>query len=838
MDTVQNLASVINVQPERLVELLKDAGAGDKTIDDTVTFEEKRRLIAMLNTSEFQINQPPQTKEVIVQGSAGQTTKVFIKHTPKARRVITKDEHERRIQKLQEEKEQAPDEQQTLAESELESQAEQVELKDDQVPELESQADDGVADEVSAEVEVEQIELRDEHQPELDSDDVLQTKPDHLDVQTDPLKTEAVSAATEVQSVPHKEVDADTKGKKAKERRKDDRTAGKTLHVKNKRRKRPRSSKKLADETKRILDSHRFQGPTPPKVLDIKIYENNKVADLAAAMAIKASNVISYLMQEAGVMAGINDSIDAETAELAVLEFKHRPIKSEPSDVEKLILGDEEDDRVEHPRSPVVVVMGHVDHGKTTLLDYIRSTRVAQSEKGGITQRIGAYQADTPLGQMTFLDTPGHAAFTAMRVRGAQVADIVILVVAADDGVKPQTIEAINHAKEAGVPMIVAVNKMDKPKSSSDRISNELTSHEVIVERLGGDVQCVEVSALKGTGVDNLLQAVIIEAEVRDLTAPTDGLASGIVIESKMDKGRGPLATVLVQKGTIHQGDFVVSGQIKARARTLNDYLGNRINSATPSVPIEIEGWDDVPTVGDEFRCMADEKTAQKFVGAQEAILSKLAESSAVALAFGAKDSKSLKLVIKADVLGSAEALKSAMEQLSDDSVDVKVIHSMVGAINQSDVHLADAAEASILAFNVKPDSTARQLIDSRKIPLYQHNIIYDAIEEVKEAIARIAGPKYEEEKIGRIEVKEVFKFPKIGIIAGCYVHEGAARGNVLVKVIRDGEVIHNGKVGSLKRFTSDVSEVKAGNECGIGVRDFNDIQVSDWLEVYQQIEV
>ena len=583
---------------------------------------------------------------------------------------------------------------------------------------------------------------------------------------------------------------------------------------------------------------HGFKAPQAPVMAEVVISESNSIGDLAHAMSLKASGLIKKLF-EVGQSVTINDSIDKDVAYYLVEEMGHIPVEAAKQDLEASLANLEADKREQFPRPPVVAVMGHVDHGKTTLLDCIRSTKVAANEKGGITQHIGAYMVETPKGKITFFDTPGHEAFSAMRVRGAKATDIVILVVAADDGVKPQTIEAINHARNADVPIIVAINKIDKPKSDPSRVLRELTEHSIVVEDLGGDVLVVQVSALKKTGIDTLLESVELQAELLDLQAPAEGLASGVVIEARVDRGRGVVVTVLVQKGTLQVKDFVVAGIQRGKVRELTDHRSGRVKTVTPSMPVEIVGFQEVPVVGDDFVCVPDDKTAQQLVDFRLDKVKKKTWFRPNEITFGGSDEpKVVNVLIKADVRGSAEALSNAIKNLSNEDVEVKVIHDMVGGISQSDVNLALAADALIIAFNVRAESTARNAIDEHKIKVIYSGVIYDAIDAVGEVIASKVEPKLVEEVVAHIEVREVFKLTKVGTIAGCYVQDGAVRSNLAVRVLRNNVMIHNGVIDSLRRFKNDVSEVKAGLECGIQVRNYHDLSIEDQLEVYQSREI
>ncbi len=543
-------------------------------------------------------------------------------------------------------------------------------------------------------------------------------------------------------------------------------------------------------------------------------------------------------------MVTINQVLDRDTAAVVVEEMGHVPRAAKPSDPEALLTGVKATG-VPEPRPPVVTVMGHVDHGKTSLLDYIRKTKVASGEAGGITQHIGAYHVDTPKGVVTFLDTPGHEAFTAMRARGAQATDLVILVVAADDGVMPQTIEAIHHARTAGVPIVVAINKIDKPEAQPERVKQELVAHEVVPEEWGGSEMFVNVSAKSGQGIEDLLDAVLLQAEVLELKAVRTGPASGLVVEARLDKGRGPVATILVQQGTLHKGDIILAGRESGRVRAMNDETGHTIKEAGPSIPVEVQGLSGVPAAGEEVIVVESERKAREIAlfrqGKYKEI--KLARQQASKLSnmfqqMQQEGTKTLNLIIKADVQGSIEALTESLEKLSTEEVKVKVVHGMVGGINESDVNLAVASQAIIIGFNVRADAGARRLIESEGVDIHYYNVIYDAVNEVKAAMAGMLKPQIKEQVIGLAEVRDVFKAPKLGSIAGCFVIEGLVRRNRPVRILRDNVVIFEGEIDSLRRFKDDVSEVKAGLECGIGIKNYNDVQVGDQIEVYEKVEV
>ncbi|MDB2680058.1 translation initiation factor IF-2, partial [Methylophilaceae bacterium] len=573
--------------------------------------------------------------------------------------------------------------------------------------------------------------------------------------------------------------------------------------------------------------------------------ETISVANLAHKMSVKATEVIKTLMGM-GMMVTINQVLDQDTAIIVVEEMGHKPEAAKENDLESLL--DEESSSIKEiiePRPPVVTVMGHVDHGKTSLLDYIRTTKVTTGEAGGITQHIGAYHVETPKGMITFLDTPGHEAFSAMRARGAKATDIVILVVAVDDGVMPQTIEAINHSKAADVPLIVAINKIDKPDSNSEKVRGELLGHEVIPEELGGDSMFIEVSAQTGQGIDDLLDAILLQAEVLELKAPINTPAKGIIVEGRLDKGRGPVTTLLVQSGTINMSDTLLAGNASGKIRAMLDENGKNINQATPSIPAEIIGLSDVPNAGDEFIVINDEKKAREIALFRQGKFRdvKLAKQQASKLEnimeqMTEAEVKFLPLIIKADVQGSCEALAGSLEKLSTDEVKVKVVHSAVGAINESDINLASASNAVIIAFNVRSSSGARKLGESLDIDVRYYSIIYEAVDEVKAALGGLLSPEQKEVTLGMVEIREIFKASKVGTIAGCFVLDGVIKKDSNIRLLRDDVVIYEGQLDSLKRFKDDVKEVKSNFECGLSIKNFDDLKVNDKLEAYEHVQV
>jgi len=609
----------------------------------------------------------------------------------------------------------------------------------------------------------------------------------------------------------------------------------------DRRRRSRHKSRKLAQQ----VQVQAFTRPTAPMVHEVAIPETITVADLAQKMSIKAAEVIKVMMKM-GAMVTINQVIDQETAMLVVEEMGHKYKLISSYALEESLSKDVEAKGDLLPRAPVVTIMGHVDHGKTSLLDYIRRTKVTALEAGGITQHIGAYHVETPKGVITFLDTPGHAAFTAMRARGAKLTDIVILVVAADDGVMPQTVEAINHAKAAEVPIIVAVNKIDKPEADLDRVRNDLSKHGLIPEEWGGETMFVPISAKTGQNIDQLLDSILVQAEVLDLKAIVASPARGVVIESRLDKGRGAVASLLIQQGTLYKGDLVLAGFEYGRVRVLSDETGKQVESAGPSIPVEILGLSSTPNAGDEFVVVEDERRAREVALFRQGKFRevKLAKQNAAKLENilqrmgDDKEEHALNIVLKADVQGSAEALSQALTELSTPEVKVKIVSSAVGGINESDVNLALASNAIVIGFNVRANNEARKLIEAESVDLHYHSIIYDVINEVKRALSGFLAPEIQEKIVGLAEVREVFRSSKIGAVAGCMVLEGVVRRNNPIRVLRDNVVVFEGALESLRRFKEDVSEVRNGMECGIGVKSYNDIKPGDQIEVFEKIEV
>ncbi|HIE33336.1 MAG TPA: translation initiation factor IF-2, partial [Thermodesulfobacteriaceae bacterium] len=600
------------------------------------------------------------------------------------------------------------------------------------------------------------------------------------------------------------------------------------------------------EETKKVSQEKKVERPPtlPPKKKKIKVHETIQVGELAKLMGVRAADVIRKFM-ELGTMVTINQSIDAETAAIVASEFGYE-VEAATVEEEALLEYVPPSPEELKPRPPIVTVMGHVDHGKTTLLDAIRHTDVAAKEAGGITQHIGAYKVKLPDGrEITFIDTPGHEAFTSMRARGAQVTDIVILVVAADDGVMDQTREAIDHAKAAGVPIVVAINKIDKPEANPERVKTQLAELGLVPEEWGGETLVAEISAKKRQGIEDLLELVLLQAEMLDLKAAPDRPARGRIIESRLDKGKGPVATVIIQEGTLREGDPFVAGMTYGRVRAMLDEYGRRLKEAPPATPVEILGFEEVPQAGDDFIVMPDEQKARRVAEyrqrkAREAEAAKEARLSLEKVFEKLQEGeiKELKIVLKADVQGTLEALSEALRKLSTDEVRVNIIRSGIGAISESDVMLAAASEAIVIGFNVRPTSKAKEIAKQEKVDIRYYDVIYHALEEIKKALSGLLEPEYEERLLGVAEVRATFRVPKVGTVAGCYVKEGKIVRGGNVRLLREGVVVYTGKIASLKRFKEDVREVAAGYECGVGLENFNDIKEGDMLEVYEIVEI
>ena len=868
--TVRQLAEVVGIPLERLLAQLSEAGLEKSGADDVLADAEKLKFLAFLRqshgkaptsedvTDRKRVTLQRRTVSELKQGKVpGKATKTISVEVRKTRTYVKRSE----LPELSEQRheveqaKQALDDQQRK-EAELAAQviarqederlkAEEAERsKREEAEKLQAQQQQQI-DEIAVVEEAVVLEEPSVSVPEVDI-------PVSLEPEV-PVRKEAPKKAAPFVQAPPAAPRADyaddnrrAAGKKKsdgdRDRADDDRDID-SLRNKNKFKKKLKSGKAAVMPESR----HGFEKPTAPMIHEVGIPQSITVSDLAQRMSVKATEVIKTLMRM-GVMATINQILDQDTAILVVEDMGHTAIRQvedvlEAEIVATMSLAAEAEQK---SRAPVVTIMGHVDHGKTSLLDYIRKTRVAAGEAGGITQHIGAYQVKTSHGAVTFLDTPGHAAFTAMRARGAQATDIVVLVVAADDGVMPQTREAIDHSRAAGVPIVVAVNKVDKPEADPEKVKQELTNFNVIPEEWGGDTQFVEVSAKSGVGIDGLLDAILLQAEVLELTAAYDIPATGVVLESKLEKGRGPVADILIQQGHLRKGDFLLCGMEFGRVRAMFNENGKPIKEAGPSSPVEVLGLSGAPNAGDEFIVVSDERKAREIATQREEKLrtTKLAEQQALKLdnIFERMESSGgsvdLNLVIKADVQGSLEALKSSLTDLSTDKVKVKVIGGGVGGISESDANLALASNAIIIGFNVRADAGARKLIEERGVDLHYYSIIYEAIDEIKKSLKGMLEPEFREQIVGNAEVRDVFRHPKFGAIAGCMVTEGFVKRNLPIRVLRDNVVIFEGQLDSLRRFKDDVAEVKAGMECGMGVKNYNEIKVGDQIEVFEKVQV
>jgi len=834
--TVEQFAEVLKVPVEKLLTQLDEAGIKVSGSDDSISDDAKLELLTHLRRSHGQDDTPataaaPRSitlkrksqSELRLSGAQGRARTVNVEVRRK-RTYIKRDVLEK----------QALEEQEAL-DAERRAEEERVEAEALEVERAKAEAEAAVkAEEQAREKEAQDLKNAEE-----------QARKD--------AEKAAANAAEEKTRLEKAEADARARRSKEKEKAKpkpkrpETRYGRKELHVagdKSGRRKRKAPSRRrtvsMGGDSK-----HGFERPTAPVVHEVEIPESISVSELAKRLAIKGNEVVKVLFNM-GAMVTINQVIDQDTATLVVEELGHVAKPIESADVDEQLLADEvqtEGEAVE--RAPVVTIMGHVDHGKTSLLDYIRHTKVAAGEAGGITQHIGAYSVTTDKGKITFLDTPGHAAFTAMRARGAQATDIVILVVAADDGVMPQTIEAIQHSKAAGVPMVVAINKIDRENGDPERVRNELSQHEVIPEEWGGEQQFVNVSAHTGEGVDKLLESILLQAEVMGLTAVDEGPAHGLVIESSLEKGRGAVATLLVQGGTLKQGDMIIAGEEYGRIRNMFDETGSSIKEAGPSSPAVVLGLSKTPSSGDDFLAVKNERKAREVAEFRQTKTreTKLAQQQASKLddmfnQMREGELSTVPVIIKSDVHGSAEALRDSLTKLSTDEVKVKVLGSTVGGITETDVNLAAASDAFIIGFNVRADATARTAIKESGVDVRYYSIIYEAIDDVKTALSGLLAPEIREQHVGLAEVKEVFSSPKLGDIAGCIVSEGYVKRSNPIRVLRDNVVIYEGELESLRRFKDDVNEVRSGTECGIGVKNYNDVKVGDQIECFERIEV
>ncbi|ROR32092.1 translation initiation factor IF-2 [Inmirania thermothiophila] len=835
--TVRQLAQVVGVPVERLLAQLGEAGLAVSGPDQALSEEERLQLLRHLRRAHGKDGEPAvvaEPKKITLKRKAHaelrQTAQGRVKTV--SVEVRRKRTYVKRSLVLDEERKRLEEDAAKLAEAEARRQAEEEAARRRAEEEAaRRQAEEEArrrAEEEAARRQAEEAEARRRAEEE---EARRRAEEEARAAEREARKEAEAERRAEAKIAPPPEV---AKGHIRREE----------LHVASgkgeRRRKRPRPQR-VAVTTK---SAHGFARPTQPIVREVTIPETITVAELAQKMAVKAAEVIKVMLKM-GVMATINQSIDQETAALVVEEMGHKAKLLREEDLEAALVEEAAVEAEPVPRPPVVTVMGHVDHGKTSLLDYIRKSRVAAGEAGGITQHIGAYHVETPRGTVTFIDTPGHAAFTAMRARGAQATDIVVLVVAADDGVMPQTKEAIQHARAAGVPIVVAVNKIDKPEADPDRVKNELAAEQVVPEDWGGDTLFVPVSAKTGQGIDELLDAILLQAELLELKAVAEGPAKGVVLESSLEKGRGPVATVLVQRGTLRKGDVLLAGAEYGRVRAMFDENGRAVESAGPSIPVQVLGLSGVPSAGDEAVVVADERKAREIAErrrekAREASLAQrqTARLDEMFSQIQEGEAQEVNLVVKADVQGSVEALSEALTKLSNDEVKVRVVASGVGGITESDVHLAAASKAIIIGFNVRADGAARRAIQDSGLEVRYYSVIYEAIDDVKQAIQGLLKPELREQIIGLAEVRDVFRSSKFGAVAGCLVVDGVVRRHSPIRVLRNNVVIFEGELESLRRFKDDVDEVRAGTECGIAVRNYNDVRVGDQIECYERIEV
>ncbi|HEY9052092.1 MAG TPA: translation initiation factor IF-2 [Gammaproteobacteria bacterium] len=843
--TVKQLAEVVGAPVERLLEQLKEAGLVAENADSLISDEDKLKLLDFLRSSHGKGESAAEAKQKI---TLKRKTTSELRLAGAGRKTVNVEVRKKRTYVKRSEADTTEKEEldRLLAEKE-QREAERMQAEEDSRLKAEAAAKERAEAEAKAKEAAEQARIEAEAKAaETQVKAATETKVTKTTAGEEAAK-EAKGKKAKKHPVVAKEVDSEDSGRRGKrggKHEKDTRYGREELHVAG-----GRVGGGFKKKTKRddAASRHGFEKPVAPIVHEVSIPESIKVSDLAQKMSMKAADLMKIMMKM-GVMATINQVIDQDTAILVVEECGHKAVTTGEDDREKGLLSTAEEALTDvQPRPPVVTIMGHVDHGKTSLLDYIRSAKVAAGEAGGITQHIGAYHVETDKGVITFLDTPGHAAFTAMRARGAQATDIVILVVAADDGVMPQTIEAIQHAKAAGVPLIVAVNKIDKPEADPDRVKNELGHHEVIPEDWGGDNIFVNVSAKTGDGVDNLLDAISLTAEVMELKAPTKGPGRGLVIEATLDKGRGVTATVLVQEGVLKKGDILLAGQEFGRVRAMFDENGHQISEAGPSIPVLVLGLSGTPSAGDPTQVMPDERLARELGDSRRSkdrnlrlAAQQQAKLDSMFANMGKGEVKSLNVLLKADVQGSLEAIRDALLKLAGDNEEVQVIivGSGVGGINETDISLAAASNAIVLGFNVRADATARKAVAERGVDLHYYSVIYDLIDEVKRALTGMLAPEFREQIIGLAEVKDVFKSPKFGLVAGSLVTEGVIKRSRPIRVLRDNVVIYEGELESLRRFKDDVEEVRSGTECGIGVKNYNDVRVGDQIEVFDRIQV
>jgi translation initiation factor IF-2 len=860
--TVNELAKTVGASVDRLLTQMKEAGLNHSSADAIVSDEEKQILLGYLKSLHGEKSGEP--KKIVLRRKTVSTLKSGSRKTVnievrKKRTYVKRSEEELETQAKVEAEEQARRVQKVVPETEFGTGIDDIEEKRQSAIEKRRNA------EIEAKQAAEQAELEEQAKKVAEEAQLQEQAKKSNEESNAPAKSKKEQKPKPAAPVIDSTDAPAEKGRRHTKSADDDedmlsRKAAKKPSLKTGKKKtrvqldetieEEQSSPRLKSGLSKVLkvdNKHVFQKPVEKKVFDVVIADEISVADLAQKMALKSGVVVKELMK-LGVMASINQVIDQETAFLVVEELGHTPVAETNESLEDQLtqeFAEIDTDSDHESRAPVVTVMGHVDHGKTSLLDYIRESRVASDEAGGITQHIGAYHVDTPKGMVTFLDTPGHAAFTAMRARGAQSTDVVILVVAADDGVMPQTEEAVQHARAAGVPLVVAINKMDKEGADPERVITELAAKDVIPEDWGGDTQFIKVSAHSGDGIEELLEAVLLQAELLELTAPVDVPARGVVVESRVDKGRGVVATVLVQQGTLRKGEFMLAGESVGKIRALNNDARQPATEAGPSIPVEILGLDVPPQAGDEFFVVADEKKAKEIAQQRQDLARKerFSRQQAAKLENMFTDMESgvvnkLPLVVKTDVRGSLEALTSALNDFATEEVAVEIVASGVGGITESDINLALTTGAIVLGFNVRASSVARELAEKEQIEVRYYSVIYKLLDEVKQALSGMLAPETKEEIVGIAEVRDVFRSPKFGAIAGCMVTEGVVYRNKPIRVLRDNVVIFQGELESLRRFKDDAQEVRNGMECGIGVKDYNDVKSGDQIEIYEITEV
>ena len=853
--TVHQFAGVVGISVERLMQQLSEAGLPAKSAEDTISDDEKSLLLSYLRKMHGKHEATPEPAKITLKRKTISELKVPAERgrlrprgpKPATAKTVSVEVRKKKTyvkRSVVAEEEAARIEKETAERDRIKNEEEAVRLAaEEQVAAERARKEQEAEAEAAAARQAEEAKLAAER-PQTES--VPGAAPQDTAKPAADVAVRAREAAPAPAAAPagDKKKAAKGKGRDRDDRDSDNRSGRKELHVASdksgRRRKKPAARRVVASATTK----HGFERPTAPVVRDVAIPENLTIADLAQRMSVKAAEVIKVMMN-LGTMATINQVIDQETASVIVEEMGHRTKLVRGNAIEEELREVVQDEGDLEPRAPVVTIMGHVDHGKTSLLDFIRNSRVAAGEAGGITQHIGAYRVDTAHGPITFLDTPGHEAFTAMRARGAKVTDIVILVVAADDGVMPQTEEAIRHAKAGSVPMIVAMNKIDRPEAQPDRIKQELANRQVIPEDWGGDTQFIRVSAKTGEGVESLLEAISLQAEVLELKAQRNGPAKGTVIESRLDKGRGPVATVLVQSGSLKRGDVLLTGTEFGRVRAMVDARGDQLVEAGPCEPVEVLGLSGTPNAGDEAMVVDDERKAREIASYRmdKDRETKMARQQASKLENVFSQMKvggqvAVRILLKADVQGSSEALSDALTRLGNEEVRVDLIASGVGGINESDVNLALASRAAIIGFNVRADASARKLVEDEGLDLRYYSVIYDVIDDVKAAINGLLSPEIRETIIGVAQVKDVFRSSQLGAIAGCIVNEGMVRRSNPIRVLRDNVVIYEGELESLRRFKDDVNEVRSGTECGIGVKNYNDVKPGDQIEVYERTVV